>query len=175
MKKLLIIFAACILGMVACNDKVELKNERTNFGNVSAPSIGWHNNNNSLKTVIRHIGDCVCPNCVCAGCPCAGGICICNGISFNDGGPLNSDEGLFNLIYIDSEIAVLRFSQTTAINDPSIMPDDFVPIAGGDYLEFDSQICQDYGVNSIKIPAGNCVVDYSNSIFGQITGPYQWD
>jgi hypothetical protein len=48
MKKLLIIFAASILGMVACNDKVELKNE-IDYKSISKPKV-------SLKKILKVVG-----------------------------------------------------------------------------------------------------------------------
>jgi hypothetical protein len=175
MKKLLIIFAASILGMVACNEeRVETNSDEFNVSPISAPAIGW-GDSRPIKFVLRHGGDCYCPGCACPGCPCPLGACGCSGMAFNNGGSLGSDEGLLTLEYIDGEIAVLKFSQTTAINDPAVMPNDFVPISGGDFLEFNLEICQELGVNSIKIPAGNYVVDYSNNIYGEITVPIVWN
>jgi hypothetical protein len=83
MKRLLIIFAASILGMVACNDKVELKNEKVSMDGIKRENVdmgpgGWYivrcdfrRNSGTIKADIPQKGmPCDCDYCV--------GICNCS-------------------------------------------------------------------------------------------------
>jgi hypothetical protein len=175
MKKIFILLMTCFMGIMACNEKTENPFETQIAPTVvSRPMVGFESS--PIRIVLRHQPtggeECGGGFIICPSCSCNGGICSCAPAVYGNGG---GDYGTFTIIFHSNDMATIKFSQITAINEPTIMPGDFVPIAGGDYLEFDSQICQDYGVNSIKIPAGNYVVDYSNSNFGEITVPYQWD
>lgn len=118
---------------------------------------------------------CPCPNCAIPNCPCPGGVCI----SIGFGRAADPISGPFATVPVaeigygdisaDPSIGKIKleFEQSTAVDIPSIDPDEkFIYIS--DAYDIPASLCADMDITSASLVPGTYVVDFSSNPYGDV-------